>query len=167
MILDCNNDADNIDKIKHRVLSVCDKALYLSMSKKLHVIALVFLLANLGFVGAVFSEIRGEGIGILEQQKLTSHLLINLFLEKLDEDELRIFGHVIRKPDLDSHQVSYVYNVADDSLLVRLCFRLKKKILLPNFNDFFVDVITVEMDKDGEILEITTHVSPLDKKQVK
>lgn len=111
--------------------------------------------------------VKAEEAEIFEQQKLTSHLLINLFLEKLDRDKLIIFKQVINRPDLQAHQVSYVHNIIDDSLLVRLCFKLQKVILVPEFEEFYVDGITVETDKDGNIIQIKTQVSPLDKKVTK
>jgi hypothetical protein len=96
---------------------------------------------------------------LFEQQKLTSHLLINLFLEKIDQDELIIFEHIITRSDLQSHQVSYIHNMSDDALLVRLCFNLKKKIKIPNVENAYVDRITVEIDKNGNIIQVITHVS--------
>ena len=109
--------------------------------------------------------VGAEEIESFEQQKLTSHLLINLFLEKVGQGELVIFKQTIKKSDLQSHQVSYVHNIIDDSLLVRLCFKLHKQILVPKFEDFYVDRITVETDKNGSIMQIATHVSPLTKEK--
>ncbi|MEE8378909.1 MAG: hypothetical protein V3R49_00850, partial [Gammaproteobacteria bacterium] len=57
----------------------------------------------------------------------------------------------------------YVHNINDDSLLARLCFKLQKQILVPKFENFYVDRITVELDKNGNIIEIATHVAPLEK----
>ena len=111
--------------------------------------------------------IEAEEIDLFEQQKLTSHLLINLFLEKVDQGELVIFEHILKRPDLKSHQVSYVHNIIDNSLLVRLCFKLQKQILVPKFENFYVDRITVETDKNGKIIEIATHVAPLGKERDK
>lgn len=106
---------------------------------------------------------KAEEGDLFKQQKLTSHLLVNLFLEKVAQNELIIFEKNISRSDLQPHQVSYVYNMADDSLLVRLCFTVQKKILVQNFEDYYVDMITAETDKDGNIIQIKTHVSPLDK----
>lgn len=94
-------------------------------------------------------------------------MLINLFLEKIDKDKLIIFKQVINRPDLQAHQVSCVHNIIDDSLLVRLCFKLQKVILVPKFEEFYVEGITVETDKDGNIIQIKTQVSPLGKKGTK
>ena len=80
-------------------------------------------------------------------------------MEKIDQDELVIFDHIIMRSDLQPHQVSYVHNMFDDSLLVRLCFKLRKKIKIPNVENAYVDRITVEIDKNGNIIQVITHVS--------
>ena len=72
-----------------------------------------------------------------------------------------IFEQVIRRADLQSHQVAYVHNLVDDSLIVRLCFKLQKKILVPKFENFYVDGVTIETDKMGNIIQVKTHVSPI------
>jgi len=141
--------------------------LFIQMKSKSYVFTITFLI----FFSILFvistSTIEAEEIESFEQQKLTSHLLINLFLEKVDQGELVIFEYILKKPDLKSHQVSYVHNINDDSLLVRLCFKLQKQILVPKFENFYVDRITVELDKNGEIIEIATHVSPLKRESSK
>ena len=118
-------------------------------------VLLVFLLAG------VWDEvsIAGEG-GLFEQQKLASHLLVNAFLEKVDHDELSIFDQQIKREDLAPHHVAFVHNMADDVLKAELCFMLTKYISVPDFEDFYVEKITVDMDKDGNIIQISTHVSP-------
>lgn len=106
-----------------------------------------------------------ENRDIYEQQKLTSHLLINLFMEQIEEDGLTIFGNALGKSDLHSHHVAYIHNTANDTLQVQLCFTLAKQILVPDFDSFFVEKITVEMDKNGNIIEILTHVSQVEQGQ--
>lgn len=144
-----------------------DGAFFIEMNNK----PPIFLIVCLIIVSAVFSisisTVKAEEVEIFEQQKLTSHLLINLFLEKLDQNELLIFHHALNKHDLQAHQVSYVHNITDDSLLVRLCFKLKKVILVPEFEEFYVNGITVETDQYGNIIQIKTQVSAMDKKGTK
>jgi hypothetical protein len=132
----------------------------------------VFFLFNcatalLLFLASSTAIVKAESTDLFEQQKLTSHLLINLFLDKLDEDEIVIFEHALSRLDLKPQNVAYVHKLDDDSFLVRLCFKLQKKILVPKFEQFYVDGITVETDQNGGIIKVTTHVSALEGEQVK
>lgn len=144
-----------------KVLPLCGKTFFIRMKDK----SLVFIILSYLLFVVSIPIAEAEEIESFEQQKLTSHLLINLFLEKVGQGELVIFKQTIKKSDLQSHQVSYVHNIIDDSLLVRLCFKLHKQILVPKFEDFYVDRITVETDKNGSIMQIATHVSPLTKEK--
>ena len=152
------------NRIKARGLAIIWQDLLAVMNKK----SLIFAISTLIIISGVFNitipVAKAEEIELFKQQKITSHMLINLFMEKLDQNELLIFKHTLKRSDLQSHQVSYVHNIVDDSLIVRLCFKLRKIIRVPEFEEFYVDKITVETDKDGNIIQIKTHVSPLDKK---
>ena len=148
-------------KIKVGGIPIAYQGLFIRMKNKSCVFTITFLI----FFSTLFvistSTIEAGEMESFEQQKLTSHLLINLFMEKVDQGELVIFEYILKKTDLKSHQVSYVHNINDNSLLVRLCFKLQKQILVPKFENFYVDRITVETDKNGKIMQIATHVSPL------
>ena len=133
------------------------------MNRKPLNLIICFLTAFSVFINVSIPTVKAEEVDLYEQQKLTSHLLINLFLEKLDQDELVIFEHVISRADLQPRQVSYVQNMVDDTISVHLCFNLQKTILVPKFEHFYVDRITVETDKDGAIIQVRTHVTPVDK----
>lgn len=133
------------------------------MNRKPLNLIICFLTAFSVFINVSIPTVKAEEVDLYEQQKLTSHLLINLFLEKLDQDELVIFEHVISRADLQPRQVSYVQNMVDDTISVHLCFNLQKTILVPKFEHFYVDKITVETDKDGAIIQVRTHVTPVDK----
>ena len=144
-----------------------DKAFFIRMKNKSPVFIISFLIIFSALFIISTTEVEAEERGLFEQQKLTSHLLINLFLEKVDQSELVIFEKTLKRSDLQSHQVSYVYNIADNSLVVRLCFKLKKQIMVPDFKNFYVDRITAETDKNGKIIQIATHVSPLSEEKKK
>lgn len=137
------------------------------MNKKSLILVIGFLIIFPTILATAIPTVKAEEVEIFEQQKLTSHLLINLFLEKLDQDKLIIFNHVLNRSDLLAHQVSYVHNIIDDSLLAHLCFKVQKVILVPEFEEFYVNGITVETDKDGNIIQIKTQVFPVDKKGTK
>jgi len=129
------------------------------MKNKTYVFMFSFLIAFFASLEISLPTAKAEGAELFEQQKLTSHLLINLFLENIDQNELVIFKQIITRSDLQPHQVSYVHNISDDSLLVRLCFNLKKKIEIPKVENAYVGRITVEVDKNGNIIKVITHVS--------
>lgn len=134
------------------------------LTVRLSVLTFMFVLFS---AGAPINMAKAESIDIYEQQKLTSHLLIDLFLDQIAKDGLTVFDHVLNKSDLHSHHVAYIHNTASDTLKVQLCFTLAKRITVPDFDSFFVDRITVEMDKDGNIVEVLTHVSPVEQEQEK
>ncbi len=117
------------------------------------VLTIIFILFSVSIT-------KAESIDIYEQQKIQSHLLVNLFMEQIAKDGLTIFGHKIDQSDLHSHHVAYVHDTVNDSLKVQLCFTLSDPIAVPDFDSFYVNRITVDVDKDGHIIEISTHVFP-------
>jgi hypothetical protein len=132
-------------------------------SRQYFAFTLSFLLVfSLLFFHSMATAETGDA-DFFEQQKISSHLLVNLFLEKLDQSGLVIFKQTISRADLKAHQVSYVHTIADDSLFVRLCFKLKRTILVPNFENYYVDGLTIETDTKGNIIQIKTNISPLQK----
>ena len=137
------------------------------MNTKRPIFVIIYLITISVVSSTTLPTVKAGEVEIHEQQKVTSHLLINLFMEKIDQDELIIFKQVLKRSDLKAHQVSYVHNIADDSLLVTLCFQVKKVILVPEFEEFYVNGITVETDKDGNIIQTKIQVSPIDKKGTK
>jgi hypothetical protein len=145
-------------KLTREALPVCGEAAFSLFN---------YVTALLLFLASSTTIVNAESPDIFEQQKLTSHLLINLFLDKLDQDEIVIFENTLTRVDLKPQNVAYVHKLDDDSLLVRLCFKLQKTILVPKFEQFYVDGITVETDQTGDIIKVTTHVSPLEGKQAK
>jgi hypothetical protein len=97
---------------------------------------------------------------LAQRQRLTSHLLINMFLKKVDDDKLILFGKRVSSSDLEPYQVSHVHNLMDDTLLIRLYFKIRKKILIPDYENYYVEGITVETKPDGKLIQIITQVSP-------
>lgn len=125
------------------------------------------LLLMVPFLVCAFTSAVADDNELGQRQKLTSHLLIKLFLEKVDdEDGLVLFGQYVASSDLEPYEVSHVHNLMDDSLLVRLYFKLRKKVLVPNYENYCVEGITVETDPDGNIIQIMTQVSPLSEDKV-
>ena len=133
------------------------------MNKKSLNLTICFLTAISVFIYIATPTVKAEEVELYERQKLTSHLLVNLFLEKLDQNEMVIFEQAIGRTDLQPRQVAYVQNMVDDTISVHLCFNLQKTILVPKFEHFYVDRITVETDKNGDIIQVRTHVAPVEK----
>lgn len=121
-------------------------------------IKLVLLISVL-IAGGLFSVSKGEN-DFFDQQKMTSHLIVDMFLLNVDQGKLEIFGQSIERSQLVSQQVAYVHNLNDDSLSITLYLGLKKPLRIPHFEDFHVDVISVDIDKNGNILQVKSHIVP-------
>lgn len=117
------------------------------------------ILISVFLVGGVVSVAKGEN-NFFDQQKLTSHLIIDLFLLNVDQGKLEVFGQIIKRSQLQSQQVAYIHNLEDDSLSITIYLSLKESILIPHFEEFQVDVISIDIDKDGNILQVKSHVVP-------
>ena len=87
--------------------------------------------------------------------------MVNMFLEKVDQGKIIIFGQIISRTDLRSSNVSLVHDTNDHTNSIRLYFDLKKEILIPDNQDFYVDGITVETDHNGKIVSINKEVYPV------
>jgi hypothetical protein len=110
------------------------------------------LLLNISGVQAADGE-------FFQQQKMRSHLLVDLLLEKVDEGEFEVFGQTLTRDDLQPHQVAYVHHLADDSISISITFNLNKPVPVPNYENFYAHQICVKVDKDGNIEQVATHVT--------
>jgi len=110
-------------------------------------------------VGAYPQSAKSEE-DFLDQQKLTSHMILNMFLLNVDAGKIVIMGKTIRRSQLGATQVAYVHNLEDDRLEIALYLHLKEPILVPHFEDYYVDAINVDIDSKGEIVQITSHLVP-------
>ena len=124
-------------------------------TKQIKTVVLILALFAVGVIGVA----KGES-DFFDQQKMTSHLIVDMFLLNVDQGKLEIFGHIIRRSELQSQQVAYIHNLEDDSLSITLYLGLKKPLRIPHFEDFQVDAISIDIDKDGNILQIKSHVVP-------
>ena len=59
-----------------------------------------------------------------EQQKIESHLIINLFLDAVERGELIVFEQVLSRSMLEPINISYVYNIENDDITISLYSRL-------------------------------------------
>ena len=110
----------------------------------------------------VYSEVVSSEPDFIEQQKLTSNLIVNMFMLDVDKGKLKVFGQKINREQLISHQVAYVHDLHDDNLTITIYLQLKESVLMPHFENFIVDAISVDVGEDGAIKEIRSHVIPAD-----
>ena len=96
--------------------------------------------------------------GIYYQNQMTSHMLIDLFFQQIDKAELVIFENTIRREMIEPTQIAYVYTFKNDELTISIYSKLKKSLLIPHFEDFYVDGISINVDELGNIKEIKSHV---------
>ena len=118
----------------------------------------VVLISALFAVG-VTGFAKGES-DFFDQQKMTSHLIVDMFLLNVDQGKLEIFGQKIKRYQLKSQQVAYIHNLDDNSLSITLYLSLEEPILIPHFEDFHIDAISIDIDKNGNILQVKSHLLP-------
>jgi hypothetical protein len=119
-------------------------------------INIVLSLALLLSAPSVIAE--QENLDFFAQQKLTSHLITSMILEKVDEGGLSIYEQEITRDHLQPNQVAYIHNLEDDSLEICVHFQLIEDIVVPNFEEYLVDRISIVVDKDGDIKEVKAHI---------
>jgi hypothetical protein len=119
----------------------------------------LIILISVFFAGGLVSVIKAED-DFFDQQKMTSHLIVDMFLLNVDQGKLEIFDQKIERSQLVSQQVAYIHNLDDDSLSITLYLGLKTPLRIPHFEDFHVDAISIDIDKDGNILQVKSHIIP-------
>lgn len=111
-------------------------------------------------VAGTYSEILRSETDSIDQQKLISNLIIDMFLLNVDKGKLIIFGYKIKRSQITSKQVSYTYDLDEDSLSISIHLQLNEHILVPHFQNYHVNEISVDVDADGNIQQIKSHVIP-------
>ena len=99
-----------------------------------------------------------------DQQKINSHLIVNFFLDNVDQGKIDIFGHVLKRSDIEQKHVAYIHSLVDDSVEVSIHLKMTIKIPVPNFEQYYVNAISVDIDEHGKINKIRTHVLPRENK---
>ena len=113
------------------------------------------LALNLGF-SPVASAKSQDFVG---QQKLTSHLIVNMFLQHLDNSDLSLLGQSINSDNLLPQRVSFNYQIQNDKLNVDIYNVLVSPLPVPEQADLFISGITVTVDDNGVIEDVKAHVS--------
>ncbi|MGD8566895.1 MAG: hypothetical protein PVJ39_02230 [Gammaproteobacteria bacterium] len=117
------------------------------------VMLITALIAGVAFGGE-------ESHDFLDQQKLHSNLVIDMLMQHIDKGEIDIFGHVLKPDELEKRYVAYVYHFKGDRVSIDVHFKLKIKITVPNFESYYVDAISIDIDNTGRIEKIRTQVKP-------
>ena len=118
-------------------------------------IILLSLLASLASVSSIPKAISEE-VDVFCEQKMLSHLMVDIFLEKVDKGEVLILERKLSRSDLQPCKVAYIHDTSDNSFTIHLYFKLKTKILMPGSEDLYIDGITVITDENGSITRIST-----------
>ena len=115
--------------------------------------SLLFFINN-----ACFAE--EESFDFLDQQKINSHLIANMFMENVDEGRISIFGHVLKRAELEQQNVAYIHNFKDNSVSICIRIKIKERFSVPNFENYYVEAISVDVDEGGKIEQVRSHIKP-------
>ena len=122
----------------------------------------LIVLISVLVAGGMVNVAKG-GDDFFDQQKLASHLIVDMFLLNVDQGKLEIFNQKIERSQLVSQQVAYIHNLDDDRLSITIYLGLKTPLRIPHFEDFHVDAISIDIDQDGNILQVKSHIIPDEK----
>ena len=95
-----------------------------------------------------------------EQQKIESHLIVNLFLDAVERGELMVLEQVLSRSMLEPVKVSYVYEIESDVITINIYSRLSEPMVVPHYEQFYVNGVSVVVDESGNIITISAHVLP-------
>ena len=101
-----------------------------------------------------------ESFDFLDQQKINSHLIANMFMENVDQGRISIFGHVLKRAELEQQNVAYIHNFKDNSVSICIRIKIKERFPVPNFENYYVEAISVDVDEVGKIEQVRSHIKP-------
>ena len=119
---------------------------------------LIFLLLILP--AAAMAADEEKSFDFLDQQKINSHLIADIFMNNVDQGRISIFGHVLQRAELEQHNVAYIHDLKDDSVSICIRFKVKEKLPVPNFENYYVEAISVDVDTDGKVEQVRSHIKP-------
>ena len=94
------------------------------------------------------------------QEKLELQLVIGLFLEAVENDEIKLFNIPLTKDMIEIEKVAYVYDLKTDINTINIHCSLTTHQKLPHNDAFYIDGFTVYINSKGTIETITAHVKP-------
>ena len=127
------------------------------MKLSLNTVSILAMIFTVGLAGYVVADESSDGI--YYQNQMTSHMLINLFFQQIDNGELVIFEKTITRDMIEPTHIAYIYSFKQDVLIISIYSKLKESLLVPRFEGFHIDGISITVDEVGNIKEVKSHVS--------
>lgn len=93
-----------------------------------------------------------------ENQRIESRILVNLFLDSVDEGQLELFGQTLTRADLKPVSVSHKYLLEEDKLIVNIECDLLKPVPVPQMPELTVQSLTVVTDDYGNIIQLISRI---------
>lgn len=95
---------------------------------------------------------------IFYQNQMISHVIINQFFEQIDHGELVIFEKTITRNMIEPMQIAYLYSFGNEALTISIYSKLVERLNIPNFKEFVVEGISIDVDEFGDIKNVRSHV---------
>jgi hypothetical protein len=94
------------------------------------------------------------------QEKFELQLVIGLFMDAVENNEIKLFDIPLTKDMIEIEKVAYVYDLRTDKNTINIHCSLTTHQKLPQNDAFYIDGFTVYINSDGAIETITAHVRP-------
>jgi len=131
-------------------------------SNKFKFAAVIIVLLSLISMSVQGADKKGS-FDFLDQQKINSHLIADIFMQNVDQGKIDIFGHILKRSELEQENVAYIHNLKDDTVSICIRIKVKDKLPVPNFENYYVEAISVDIDPRGRIDQVRTHILPIRK----
>ena len=131
------------------------------MRKIIQLIELQVLAVMLAASSTVVANDTVNSFDFIDQQKLNSRLIVNVFMANVNQGKIDLFGHILKETELGQREVAYIHHFNDDSVSICIHFMMNIKLLVPHFEHYYVESISVDIDKLGKIEKIRTHIKPV------
>lgn len=94
------------------------------------------------------------------REKFELQLVIGLFMEAVENNEIKLFDIPLTKEMFEIEKVAYVYDLKTDKNTINIHCSLTTQQKLPQNDAFYIDGFTVYINSEGAIETITAHVKP-------
>ncbi len=120
---------------------------------------LLLLYSALSQAGVGSSSATTSNVHVaLQDQKIEAQLIVNNFLQQLDEGEISLFGAALSRDMLSPVKVSREYQFDNDNTTIMIYSRLTQPMPMPEAEQYTVVGISVFMNQWGRIDQIKAHV---------